>query len=1193
MAFTNLEEYKKKLEAGYNPYRARRMERDISIDTRQINNEADQSMTSRFLGELGKNLNFTNEEGILGKYNDLPKEMAQGTARTIAGLPLALMKGGDATLTPTNRFSEAVFGTDEAFNLKGEGGDFLSVFGASEQTQAKYGLGVGAVIGLLDFVPGGKSVSTLNRVASSVSKTDDVATIAKNLRVVLDGEEEAIQSLAQTLKGVTDKREAQRLISEAGATTKGASVNELADTIRASGVSREKYLADLQKGLSNPSSRSGQRAVNIATRLRRNGLTPEAFYDGLVAGKPLRRSPVPDSAAKRSVGDTTRSARRTVPESTLLRERIRTLDKGIREGTTNTRRVERGKAKRATQAVRASETSKAITSKRLVKNIQEGLTKRITDNLPVAYRGSLLKKIKNTTTPKQFDKALDAVDKKIEAYRQAAQLRKQLGNRRSKLAFINKLNDLKQSAVRDMKQTLGINKPVKQMNAQELDAMIAEATKRFKFKRNAGAPQNVVRADGTIGKKKKAPPAGRVSDEAREKLAGLPNESFRTKVGDSMTNAKDSLSQTGDLINIMSTELKIISKELWGRLRRYDAELRMMMTKDVRVAERYWKSLRKAKRKMTVLERREYEFALFNGHRDTAYEIAKKYGFDKELDNAIKMKDDIYERAKKQGFKLGYQKNHFPRRPKNDAASSKKILDYFESSGRLTEIQQAWADKSHDLGRVLTDHEKAKIATLFFRGFNGRTVSLKETGNMKARLIDEVPPELMDAYEDSTSALLNYAQEMNTRIETKKFFNGQVPNDGLIDETSNLEDAFSALFAKLEGEGKFLDTNQQRRVQELLRARFASGTMSGGVQVVKNLGYMSLMNSPLNVISQLPDLAWAIYQTGIISGTGSLIKSIRRQGAVSRAESGFDDVAAEIEEAGNLHIWVTRTFRAIGLHEFDVILKETTMDAAFNNHIRLAKTKDPEFVDEVRVIFNQYPEQADEVLDKMARGVNDEDTKLMAIARLHDFQPVSLSEVPTQYLKAGNGKIFYQMKTFFTKQLDIVRRDVIQQARKGEYKSASKNLIKITTLLVLMNATADEVKDYITGRNKDTKFSDRLTENFFKTFFSVNRYKWEQTQREGFFSAIVGGELSIPALSVGDNAFRDVSDLLSSETDMSIDQSRSIRNVPGAGQLYYWWFGRGAETTSSPDTIRERSSRNSERGSSRGSSRSSTRESSR
>jgi hypothetical protein len=56
--------------------------------------EASRSLTSRFLEELGIN------------FRQMPKEIAQGTARSIASLPLAAIQGKEATITPESKFSQ-------------------------------------------------------------------------------------------------------------------------------------------------------------------------------------------------------------------------------------------------------------------------------------------------------------------------------------------------------------------------------------------------------------------------------------------------------------------------------------------------------------------------------------------------------------------------------------------------------------------------------------------------------------------------------------------------------------------------------------------------------------------------------------------------------------------------------------------------------------------------------------------------------------------------------------------------------------------------------------------------------------------------------------------------------------------------------------------------------------------------------
>ena len=57
---------------------------------------------------------------------------------------------------------------------------------------------------------------------------------------------------------------------------------------------------------------------------------------------------------------------------------------------------------------------------------------------------------------------------------------------------------------------------------------------------------------------------------------------------------------------------------------------------------------------------------------------------------------------------------------------------------------------------------------------------------------------------------------------------------------------------------------------------------------------------------------------------------------------------------------------------------------------------------------------------------------MLLYSRLLDFQPVALSEMPEYYLKAGNGRVFYMLKTYTLKQMDVFRKEVWHTMKNGD-----------------------------------------------------------------------------------------------------------------------------------------------------------------
>lgn len=1076
--------------------------------------EASRSTLSRFFEELGVNA-----------YK-VPIDIAQGTARSIASLPLAGIKGKEATIAPNSKFSQAVFGTDKPFNLQSEGGDFLQMFGASEDTISKYGFATGLTLGLLDFIPGGKNASTIGRVSKSVAKTNDTQTIAKNLRVVLDGDEDAIQNLARTLKDVNDPREAQKLISEAGATTRGSSITELADTIRASGVDRQKFLDDIKAAVSDPNTRSGQRALNLTTKLRQRGLTPEAFYDGLVSRAPLKSSAPADRAARATLNIRETPVRTT--ESRLLKNRIKDMSSGARAGS--------------------------VSARAEVKAIQTQLTKQITDNLPVAYRGALIKKIKNANSPATLRRALEGVNKKIRTYNEALQLRKELSSRRSKLAFINKLNELNSTAVRDMKNQLGIKKHLRHMDKEELDQMISEARKRFEFKKERGltAPKTKD-AKGNIverkGKRKMTVDENKI-DSIRE--ARKVNNTYKKKLNKKITNAKSTAQKIGDLVSIPSEALRAIGAgEVLTGLRRMGFNSRKYTKEANEITSTIIKKLGIDSKtpKISPDDLLRLDVAMKDGAVNTVMEIAEKHRVKNEFIQLRKVLDEMFMRANEVGLDVKYRSGFFPRSFKDDAATRKAATEYFEKeAGDL--LDEAYKNFETKMGRAPFEEERWKMINNLMRGFKQEGVTLSKTGSLKRRVLEEITAETDDFYENSFVALANYFESANNLIEARRFFGKHLPYDiKKLPAEAKLDDVVGVIFDKLVKENKINPANSER-LREILTARFTGG--KGWIQDWKNISYLTIMGDVLSAVTQIGDFEKVMYRAGVRKAFPAIFKSIFNPSSqqVRLADLGLDKtIAEEMANPSKLGKMVNQVFKLSGLSSIDRLGKEAFINGTLSRYKKAIKNSDEKYLANARRLLGKESEQT---FADIAAGRQTENVRFLALNELADFFPVTLEEVPIQYLKSPNGRIFYTMKTFTTKQLNNYRREIIDEYNSGNKVQASKNMARLVGMFVVMNMTADEIKDFIKGEEEPLR--DKVVDNFLKTI-GFSKYNLDRSQQAGAGRAVLEATL-LPPTTFVDDAVKDFNDVFVKGKD---DPLRTTRNIPLGGELYYWWFGRGAQ----------------------------------
>lgn len=800
-------------------------------------------------------------------------------------------------------------------------------------------------------------------------------------------------------------------------------------------------------------------------------------------------------------------------------------------------------------------------TKREIGELQTDYTKYVKNNLPKSLRGGLLANTKNINTAQKLEQSVEKATRKIEAFEQARALQTRLGKKRSKISFINKMNDLDQRAVRDVKQTLDLKKPLRQMNETELDLMTAELMNRAEFKRSLGAvtPKEVV--DGKIAPKTIPNPRRLSNDE----LNALLSQKKPSRIGQALSNSLNETKKVLDIGAVMSSELSKISPRLAGALKNFDARVNIEIQKSNEIANRYFTKLKKGKKKLTNDEYRTYNFSLANGAIETAEDIARKGGFltelravQADLEKIRKMGEDI-------GLEIGIVENYMPRLLKDTDQARKLMNDYFSKGEGKTIFDKALREKEAIVGRPLNDAERTRLMSNLFRGFIPNKILLEDSGHTKSRAIQRIPAGLEDAYEDHAVAVNNYLTEMITRIEGKRFLGAQMDDAGrIIDEEVNLANVLEVMTRK-EAMGTKLSQKDLDRAVELIKARFNGPPMNKFFFGMKNLGYATLMNSIGSTVVQLVDLTWTIFENGIRSPR-SMFAALSGRALVTAEEVGLKrQISAEFTRGGWTSAAVQTVFKLNLLQRVDNFVKTSTLDASVRKARRQLGNKKTER--EVKEhLTNLFGDNAQQVAKELRNGEMTDNVRILAFARLSDFQPVSLSEMPVAYLKLGNGRIFYQMLSFYTKQLDVVRREAYREMKKGNYTRGVTNLAKLVAMLTAANATAQEIQDFLYGRPATT-WSARTGEAFMSTFFNLSRYTRSQIERESVFGTIVGGYLEPPVISTLDYATADIREMWKASQEpgevFTLEDSKAVRAIPVGGQMYYWHAGKGEQSKES------------------------------
>jgi len=638
----------------------------------------------------------------------------------------------------------------------------------------------------------------------------------------------------------------------------------------------------------------------------------------------------------------------------------------------------------------------------------------------------------------------------------------------------------------------------------------------------------------------------------------------------------------------ISTRLGQVSPKLKAKMRRLDFNINTKYNADVKAVKPL---LIKAK-KMSKEDFADWDYARKNSDIAKINELVTKYDMQKEYLAYREVLGRLRLEGIDAGLDIGEIEEYAPRILKD----TEGFLVAIGKDPGWPLYSRQLQERANELGitvaKMPNDIKADIISNTILGGWSG----LSGVPATKQRKLEKIPPELNQYYMDSDAALMQHLHSMRKGIETRKFF-GKIPKkvakmrtrlyaaQSKIREMNELlkakpteeeaaklkrrrnkyiglEKAYTAHIAKYATqrdytenvgayvleliEAKEISPHHERIVNEILNARFHEAGTRGLIQAYKNLSYIDTMGSPISALTQIGDLAWAAYEGGLVRLLGYASKAAIGKAKITRADVGVDRIAQEFADSGALGMAVTKVFKIVGLEKIDAIGKESLMMAALEKYQRQAKKNPNALRKELKPIFEF---ETDSVIEDLLNDETSENVKLLVYSRLLDFQPVGLSEMPQKYLDAGNGRLFYMLKTFTLKVFDVFRNEAYYKIKNGDRKEkiqGMKNLIMLCMLFVLANAGADELKDWVLGRKTD--FSDRMIDNLLR-LVGVSKFVTWKARTEGVGSALARQVL--PPFKFIDSLGKDI---ITTGDEKGLEV---LGSVPVVGKLAYWHLGRG------------------------------------
>jgi len=521
---------------------------------------------------------------------------------------------------------------------------------------------------------------------------------------------------------------------------------------------------------------------------------------------------------------------------------------------------------------------------------------------------------------------------------------------------------------------------------------------------------------------------------------------------------------------------------------------------------------------------------------------------------------DVFNRSEVAGMGMKQLDNFFPMEVKDYAAFAHSLG--FSPSHINTSLSKAINSKFNlkegnkvkssmtmkEAEEFLSNDEIAQVLNKAlkspFKGASGNTT------HSKKRVIEQYTRENIKFYRDPVASFANYVTSMEPKIQETMFFGGKsgsnLPHSGFV------SNSIGGMVQKLAANGEIIP-DDMARLGELLTARFVEGTRAPNKFIggLKNILYATTLGNPFSAMTQLGDIGNSAYIVGVMDTVRASASVMTGRGVFKMEDFGLNNIVQEFEHLGTTARVLDMSLKLSGFKAVDRLGKETVLNATLSKYTRIAKSiqnvnKGSKKTKGARDFIKKYqdaftPEAFNKVIDDLAKGNHTQDVKYLMWHELTRVQPISLSEMPVQYLRHPNARMFYMLKTFTLKQIDLVRREAFHRISSGDVAGGMATLARWTGILGISNASVEQAKAWVKG--DEVEFGDLLIAQFWRNY-GLSPYVLDQIKagRPG----VAFTTLAMPPVAVFDEPWQDLVNFG--------ERFETLKYVPIAGKALYYMF---------------------------------------
>lgn len=519
--------------------------------------------------------------------------------------------------------------------------------------------------------------------------------------------------------------------------------------------------------------------------------------------------------------------------------------------------------------------------------------------------------------------------------------------------------------------------------------------------------------------------------------------------------------------------------------------------------------------------------------------------------------DSLFDELGESGMDIGYRSGYNPRLVKD----YNQFREFLEKRGTvykpvLDQKLAEYAKKHNKSVADITKHEEAQVLSRLFAQMRGEE---GKPGFAKQRVFTQIDDDMLDAYEDPARALSSYISQASEKAVARKFLGKGIKGE-FDTGMQSIDESLAGKMAKAIGKDYGIETPQQlAELQDIIQKRFNSDPVNPLVQLWRNSNYFTTIANIGTTITQLMDLINTFY----FAGSGNAFNAMLKRGKTDWFnELGLDhhnsvDFGAT---GGGLNKALDWVLTQTKFNQLDKWAKNVSLEALYNKYKSKATNDAGALMKELTGEFGAP--RAQEIVKQLQtwKGAIDGATPTppeiqhLLFTKAADFLPLSRLEMPGA-AEGPFAPLFYQLKTYTVKQLDIYRE--INQGRLGkavrllgEGKNAEaakvalpaiKGLAGYGAMLAMSGATTDMIKDTMYGR--PVELDDTINNNLFRLIL-INRYHLYKAEREGFGKALL--DYISPATTTVDRLSKDISVFVKGENF----KGHSLQGTPL--DVIYW-----------------------------------------